>query len=197
MIPRGLPGEGNILIYDNGGTAGYGAPNPGSPTGVNNALRDYSRVVEINPDTLEVVWNCGARGMPMDGPEQTIRLYSSFISSAQRLPNGNTMITEGSCGRIIEVTPESEIVWEYNSPYVNNFFNMSMVYRAYRLPYEWVPQAQKPVEKAIPRTDNSKFRVPNSPRTKVHKRTTLKSRSQVTNSRVQFCLTDRTQNEDN
>ena len=32
MIPRGLPGEGNILIYDNGGWAGYYAPNPGSPT---------------------------------------------------------------------------------------------------------------------------------------------------------------------
>ena len=31
MIPKGLPGEGNILIYDNGGWAGYGAPNPAAP----------------------------------------------------------------------------------------------------------------------------------------------------------------------
>ena len=45
MIPRGLPGEGNILIYDNGGWAGYYAPNPGSPTGIRGALRDYSRVL--------------------------------------------------------------------------------------------------------------------------------------------------------
>jgi hypothetical protein len=30
MIPRGLPGEGNILVFDNGGAAGYGIPNPGS-----------------------------------------------------------------------------------------------------------------------------------------------------------------------
>jgi hypothetical protein len=37
MIPRGLPGEGNILIFDNGGWAGYGSPNPGSPTGFRNA----------------------------------------------------------------------------------------------------------------------------------------------------------------
>jgi len=27
MIPRGLPGEGNILVFDNGGWAGYGSPN--------------------------------------------------------------------------------------------------------------------------------------------------------------------------
>ena len=46
MIPRGLPGEGNILVFDNGGWAGYGAPNPGSPTGYNNALRDFSRILE-------------------------------------------------------------------------------------------------------------------------------------------------------
>ncbi len=56
MIPRGLPGEGNILLFDNGGFAGYGAPNPGAPTGFNNALRDYSRVLEFDPVSLEVVW---------------------------------------------------------------------------------------------------------------------------------------------
>ena len=47
MIPRGLPGEGNILVYDNGGWAGYGAPNPGAPMGIKNALRDYSRVAGV------------------------------------------------------------------------------------------------------------------------------------------------------
>ena len=38
LIPRGLPGEGNLLVFDNGGWAGYGAPNPGAPTGGKNAL---------------------------------------------------------------------------------------------------------------------------------------------------------------
>ena len=56
MIPRGLPGEGNIMVFDNGGWAGYGAPNPGSVTGHNNALRDYSRVLEFDPTTLEIIW---------------------------------------------------------------------------------------------------------------------------------------------
>ncbi|MDA1096293.1 MAG: aryl-sulfate sulfotransferase, partial [Chloroflexi bacterium] len=49
LIPRGLPGEGNILVFDNGGWAGYGSPNPGSPMGHHNALRDSSRVLELDP----------------------------------------------------------------------------------------------------------------------------------------------------
>ena len=56
MIPKGLPGEGNILVFDDGGWAGYGAPNPVSATGERNALRDYSRVMEFDPVTLKIVW---------------------------------------------------------------------------------------------------------------------------------------------
>ena len=42
---------------------------------------------------------------------------SSFISSARRLPNGNTLIDEGMNGRFFQVTPQGEIVWEYVNPY--------------------------------------------------------------------------------
>ena len=56
MIPRGLPGEGNILVFDNGGWGGYDVPNPGAPTGVKAALRDYSRVLEIDPVAMKIVW---------------------------------------------------------------------------------------------------------------------------------------------
>ena len=31
MIPKGLPGEGNLLVFDNGGEGGYGNPNPSAP----------------------------------------------------------------------------------------------------------------------------------------------------------------------
>ena len=170
MIPRGLPGEGNILIFDNGGTAGYGAPNPGAPTGFSNALRDFSRVLEIDPITLEIKWQY-PRPMPMPGGS---RLYSSFVSCAQRLPNGNTMITEGNGGRIIEVTAEHEIVWEYISPYPHRVFPMTLIYRAYRVPYDWAPQAGRPEEKAVPRVDNRKFRVPRSPKAQKGRVTSLK-----------------------
>jgi hypothetical protein len=88
------------------------------------------------------------------------RFYSPFISSAQRLPNGNTLITEGSGGRIIEVTAGHEIVWEYISPYWGKMLKVNMIYRAYRLPYEWVPQVEKPGERPIERIDVTRFRVP-------------------------------------
>jgi hypothetical protein len=177
LIPRGLPGEGNILVFDNGGQAGYGAPNPGSPNGVGNALRDRSRVLELDPMTLDVVWTSSP---PQDGRSQGaprgLSIYSSFISSAQRLPNGNTLVTEGSCGRIIEVARDYEIVWEYISPYFSKKTFMNAVYRAYRVPYDWVPQADQPRERAVPRQDNSRFRVPGSHVTKPHKVTRIKKR---------------------
>lgn len=159
MIPEGLPGAGNILVYDNGGMAGYGAPNPGSPDGRRNALRDFSRVMEFDPVTLEIKWQYPAPGGP-GGPGIGGRLYSSFMSSAQRLPNGDTLITEGGTGRLIEVNIEGEIVWEFVSPWKDRRGSLSVVYRAYRLPYEWVPQLEKPVEEALQGIDNSRFRIP-------------------------------------
>jgi hypothetical protein len=79
------------------------------------------------------------------------------------LPNGNTLITEGSNGRIFEITRDHELVWEYISPYwVSRGLTpgMNMIYRAYRAPYTWVPQRPAPTETPIPRLDRSGFRVP-------------------------------------
>ncbi|UCD09756.1 MAG: aryl-sulfate sulfotransferase [Dehalococcoidales bacterium] len=173
MIPRGLPGEGNILAFDNGGQAGYGIPNPGALTGNNNAIRGYSRVLEFDPITLEIVWQYTAReaGFAMD----MYRFYSHYISAAQRLANGNTLITEGAGGRLFEVTSDHAIVWEYISPYFGKGKNRNMVYRAYRLPYSWIPQADKPEERPVAPVDNSKFRVPGSSINKAKKITRIKS----------------------
>ena len=163
MIPKGLPGEGNILVFDNGGWAGYGAPNPISVTGFRNAQRDHSRVVEFDPVTLKIVWEYSAAAAGYPTPAANYRFYSGNISSAQRLPNTNTLITEGRTGRIIEVTRDLEIVWEYVSPFFSTpnprLKPENTIYRAYRVPYEWVPQLKKPVEKAVIPPDNSQFRI--------------------------------------
>ncbi len=159
MIPQGLPGEGNILVFDNGGSGGYGPANPGAPNGVNNAIRDYSRVVEFNPLTLEIVWQYPPGDKTGFNPMRFLNLYSRFISSAQRLPNGNTLITEGGCGRLLEVTPAHEIVWEYISPYKGTRRPANNIYRAYRVPYFWAPQVKRPEERAVRPPDNSEFRV--------------------------------------
>ena len=157
MIPQGLPGAGNILIFDNGGWAGYGAPSQTSTFGLKASIRDYSRVIEIDPITLEIIWECSATKMGHPAVIQNNWFYSPLVSSAQRLPNGNTFITEGTEGRFFEVTPKNEIVWEYINPYTTK---PGYVYRAYRYPYDYVPQLPKPDEIAIKPVENNTFRLP-------------------------------------
>ncbi|NKB55018.1 MAG: thioredoxin [Alphaproteobacteria bacterium] len=163
IIPKGLPGEGNVLVFDNGGAGGYGDPNPGAPDGTWNALRDCSRVLEIDPVTLELVWEFTAQtaGYPSEGNDLS-KFYSRYKSAAQRLPNGNTLITESHCGRIFEVTRDCEIVWEYISPHnlaerEGLFF--ADVFRGYRYPYDWVPQLDPPKERAVIPPANGQFRI--------------------------------------
>ena len=130
MIPKGLPGEGDILLVDNGGLAGYGY------FGMPNRFRLYSRVIEFNPVTLDIVWQYSDIRLgwviPRSGEDH--RFFSYYIGSAQRLPNGNTLIDEGTNGRVFEVTNTSKIVWEYMTP-----LRVPEIYRAYRIPPEWVP----------------------------------------------------------
>jgi uncharacterized protein (UPF0248 family) len=123
MIPLGLPGAGNILVFDNG--AGTGYP-------LKKRAPGYSRVVEIDPETKQVVWAYDAR---QSG--QNVRdFWSDIVSSADRLPNGNTMICQGARGRIFEIDPTGAIVWEYMSPFAEAS-GSHLVYRAYRKEYTW------------------------------------------------------------
>jgi hypothetical protein len=149
IIPKGLPGAGNLLVFDNGGASGYGFTNPTATNGSNAFARANSRVLEINPVTLELVWSYA-------GP----RFYSSNISGAQRLPNGNTLITEGANGRLFEVTKEGKIVWEYMFPMFTGPQSTNSVYRGYRLPYDWIPQIERPKERAVVPPPLANFRVP-------------------------------------
>ncbi len=115
--------NGNILIFDNG-THRLDHPVP------------HSRVIEVDPATKEIVWSYQEH-YPFD-------FFSPYISAAQRLPNGNTLICEGSFGRIFEVTMEGEVVWEYINPYfVAPAFPegappANRVFRAYRYPKKLV-----------------------------------------------------------
>ncbi len=155
IIPAGLPGEGNLLVFDNGGQSGYGHANPAAPNGSGTVRRHYSRVLEINPVTFERVWE-----YPAEDTIEGFRFFSHYVSAAQRLPNGNTMITEGADGRLLEVTNEGEIVWEYISPYFGEEqLDRNTIYRAYRVPYDWIPQLEKPEERPVVPPDLKDFRV--------------------------------------
>ena len=158
MIPKGLPGEGNILIFDNGGWAGYGYPGRTSKDGTKTDLRDHSRILEIDPVTLKLVWEfTSASWYSMSSIVAKSQFYSPLISSAQRLPNGNTLITEGCGCRLLEVTPDKEVVWEFIAPFE---MDSPRVYRAYRYPYDYVPQVPTPTEVPVERLNNLNFRVP-------------------------------------
>lgn len=88
--------NGNILIFDNG-------------THRMDHTTPYSRVIEVDPATKEIVW--------VYQEQQVSDFFSPFISNAQRLPNGNTLICEGSFGRLFEVTRAGEVVWEFVNPH--------------------------------------------------------------------------------
>jgi len=151
LIPKGLPGAGHLLVFDNGGSSGYGFAGPIAPDGVGAFARATSRVLEIDPVTLELVWSYTAP-----------RFFSTNISSAQRLANGNTLITEGAGGRVFEVTSDGTIVWEYMNPLFAGPRSSNDVYRAYRLPYAWIPQLERPEERAVTPPALGEFSLPAS-----------------------------------
>lgn len=85
--------SGNMLLFDNEGDhGGHG----------------ISRVIEFEPATSAIVWSYGGSE---DAP-----LESKARSSQTRLANGNTLIVESMAGRVIEVAPNGEIVWEFINP---------------------------------------------------------------------------------
>jgi hypothetical protein len=106
-IPAGFPGAGNLLAFSNDAV---------------NSARPQSEVVEFAPPINAQGDYVIEQGRPF-GPKNPVwtygdgGFYSPFISSAQRLSNGNTMIAFGPQGRFVEVTTAGEIVWEYWSPF--------------------------------------------------------------------------------
>jgi hypothetical protein len=74
----------------------------------NRGLRKRSRVLELDPATGEVGWSYER--------EEDGDFFSKTCGASQRLPRGNTLITDTEAGRAFEVTREGEVVWEYRNP---------------------------------------------------------------------------------
>jgi hypothetical protein len=86
-------------------------------------LQEYSSVEQILLPFRSSEGFVREAGKPF-GPAEPLwiykdpeRFFSAFISGAERLANGNTLICEGAKGRVFEVTPAGEIVWDYWSPH--------------------------------------------------------------------------------
>ena len=91
----------------------------------NGLGRGWSRVVEVDPRSDEIVWEYRA-AKPED-------FYSRAQGAAQRLPNGNTLITDSDSGLLFEVTPEGETVWEYRNTNRSEKGERIVIARARRL----------------------------------------------------------------
>ena len=138
-LEQPVPGAGHFLIFNNG------ARQPG-PT--------FSSVIEIDPydgpmgngiyvpAALAGYERATVGGGMSSGTQNVSRqiawrfhgvspnsFYSPFISGAQRLPNGNTLVCSGAHGHMFEVTPQGDVVWEYINPVGDRLQNDRGIYR--------------------------------------------------------------------
>ena len=126
-IRDGLPGAGNLLIFNNG----------------HPDFRPYTTIVELapemNPDgsyVLEDGQPYGPEEMAWEyNPPEEERFFASFISGVQRMPNGNTFINAGAIGMQREVTTSGDIVWEYE--YRNENGAPDFFFRAEKYPPDY------------------------------------------------------------
>jgi len=138
MIKKGYPGEGNILVFDNGQSPlrfdGHGGA---------------SYALEINPVSNSVVWVY----------DNSHYFFNAYGGHCERLLNGNTLIAESFGNRAFEVTMEGEIVWEY----VADPRESTLLMDVHRIPYDHCPQLAdlaKPEEKAVVPPEHALLNLP-------------------------------------
>ena len=107
-IEEGREGSGDFLVFNNG--------NGRSPSYSSVDVIQVAYVEGNYPLQSNGTWGPNAPSWSW-GLDQDI--YAQSISGAERLPNGNTLVTFGTQGTLIEVDLEGEIVWKYISPVTN------------------------------------------------------------------------------
>jgi len=130
-----LLSSGNVLVFDNGMRIVGELP--------------HSRVLEIDTKTDEIIWSYVGTGFIGNN------FFSSILSGAQKLPNQNVLIAEGVTGRIFEVTPNKQIVWEYINPYYSKNEFKNAIFRAYRYgpnDIEWPVKMPSPNKNLVEKT---------------------------------------------
>ena len=136
-IKSGLPGEGHITIFNNGYER--------------RRFFSYSSVMEIVPP-MDLYGHYYLEPGSTYGPEKPIWVYttipkfvfySSYVSGAQRLSSGNTLICSASNGIFglcifFEVTSEKKITWVYINPYPTPLLGSIMKFQYYPPDYPGV-----------------------------------------------------------
>lgn len=94
--------NGHILVFNNG--------------------KEFSQIIELDPLSREIAWLYEDPG----------EFFSKSQGSQQRLPNGNTLITESNTGYAFEVTEAGEVVWEFANPDIDAEGVRSSIWRMAR-----------------------------------------------------------------
>jgi hypothetical protein len=105
-IPEGLTDSGKLMIFNNGNSRGYSSVDIINPLTSAPGVYIYDDTNGYGPALPEWTYTAPT---PSD-------LFSSVMSSGQRLPNGNTLICDGDSGYFFEIDTNGTIVWEYVNP---------------------------------------------------------------------------------
>ena len=134
-IPPGLPGAGNVLIFNNGREIGTQPRSYSSIDEITLPLfKDnvYPRSPDLDFASAQPQWIYTA--------PNPAEFYSHIMGGVQRLPNGTTLICDSTRGSILQVTPEGKIVWQYNNPITHDgslYHGRLIANEMYRAP--WYP----------------------------------------------------------
>ena len=111
-IHPGYPGEGDILVFNNGESlinsrpdGKYSTVDEFVPPDNDNGTYNYTKGTAYGPTGL--TWRYKANP-PTD-------FFGGAMGGVQRLPDGNTLVCNAPEGFLFEVTPENKVVWSYTA----------------------------------------------------------------------------------
>ncbi len=129
-IPDGLVDAGKIMVFNNGNSIRHSKINIFSPPTVSPGVYLYDPINGYGPAQSDWIYT---------DPNDPSNFFSAILSSAQRLPNGNTLICDGDSGYFFELDPTNTIVWEYVNPDTANGIlsqgqssTQNLVFRAFK-----------------------------------------------------------------
>ena len=132
-IANGLVDAGKIILFNNGNARGYSSVDIINTPTTSPGEYIYNNIA-YGPIAAEWTYT--------DNPQADF--FSSIISSAQRLPNGNTLICEGTSGYFFEINQTNNKVWEYINPDSNGSIlsqgdtpSGNFVFRALKFPFSY------------------------------------------------------------
>ena len=108
-IDENLQDGGKLMLFNNGKGRGF------------SSIDIISPPTDINGDYFLTANTFGPSNAEWTYTDQNpTDFYASYISGAQRLPNGNTLICDGAHGTFFEVDQSDILVWKYINPIVNS-----------------------------------------------------------------------------